>query len=250
VSCEQIRDLLHPYLDGELSLEKSLEIERHLAECPLCSERLERHQALRTALCEPGLYHLAPPRLRTDVLKTLHRRRRRSASLAVRARRWAAVAAVLTVAVLAGWGAFRGFTIPSPKELLAERVVSSHVRSNLPGSTLGVISADTHTVKPWFSGKVDFSPPVKNPAKEDYPLLGARLDYFDNHEVAVLVYQRQKHVIDLLVWPAGSETVEAPRTLSRQGYHLAHWSDASLTYWAVSDLNEAELLQFAELIRR
>jgi anti-sigma factor RsiW len=101
-------------------------------------------------------------------------------------------------------------------------------------------------VKPWFNGKLDFSPPVKDLA--GFPLLGGRLEYFDGHPAAALIYGRRKHVINLFTWPSVKSTVEAAQT--RNGYHLESWSGNGMTFWAVSDLNEAELHQFVSLYRQ
>jgi anti-sigma factor RsiW len=240
-------------MDGELGLERSLEIEQHIGQCSACSGALEKQQALRTALANPSLYHPAPAHLRKQVQAALRRTPRRASPFPVPVvlLRSVAIAASVACIALLGWGLLRLLSsVPSPGDVLAEQVVSSHIRSLMPGNPLGVISSDQHTVKPWFNGKVDFSPPVKDLADKGYPLVGGRVDYFGDRKVAVLVYQRHKHVINLLVWPAAADTGEASRDLTRQGYHLVHWTDGGLTYWAISDVNEKELQEFVELIRR
>ena len=130
-------------------------------------------------------------------------------------------------------------------------MVASHVRSlMLPGRDVDVASSDQHTVKPWFNGRLTFSPPVKKLDGAGFELVGGRLDYLDRQKVAALVYKRRSHVINLFVWPAADRSARPPRTLTDQGYHVIHWSEGDLTYWAVSDLNEAELREFVDLIGR
>ena len=138
--------------------------------------------------------------------------------------------------------------IPSSRsELIAGEIIASHARSILTGHLASVESSERHTVKPWLSSKLDFSPVVADLAGEGFPLLGARVDYVDRRPVAALVYARRKHVLNLFVWPeSGAAHVPASRRLSRQGYNVVHWSDGGMAYWVVSDLNAKELAQFAE----
>src|SRR5205085_811774 len=130
---------------------------------------------------------------------------------------------------------------------LTEQILAGHVRALQPGHLEDVASDDRHTVKPWFDGRIDFAPPVKDLAAQRFPLKGGRLDYLAGRPVAALVYQRDKHLIDLFVWPAAdSGAAAAPTTALRQGYNLVHWMQNGMNFWAVSDVEAAQLREFAE----
>jgi anti-sigma factor RsiW len=163
--------------------------------------------------------------------------------------RWLAVAASAAFVVILAWALVPRLYGLEPEQRVAQEVVSSHVRSLMVDHVADVMSSDQHTVKPWFNGKLDFSPPVKNLAKEGFPLVGGRLDYLENRAVAALVYQRQNHLINLFIWPATDDTHVNPRALIRQGYHLFHWSKAGMKYWVISDLNETALQEFVRLVQ-
>jgi anti-sigma factor RsiW len=129
-------------------------------------------------------------------------------------------------------------------QLLAEQVVSSHIRSLMANHLSDVVSTDQHTVKPWFSGKLDFAPVVTNLAPQGFPLVGGRLDYLDDRTVAALVYKHRQHTINLFLWPL-SDSDANPQILSIKGFNVVHWTQAHMNYWAVSDLNASELTEFA-----
>jgi len=135
------------------------------------------------------------------------------------------------------------------RDFSIDEIVSGHVRSLMADHLTDVASSDKHTVKPWFDGKLDFSPAVVDLADHGFPLVGGRLDYLGSRSVAALVYARQKHFINLFVWPSTREGDLGEPKSSRHGFHLIHWNAAEMSYWAVSDLNPAELEEFAGLIR-
>jgi anti-sigma factor RsiW len=248
VSCDEVRPFLCGYLDSELDLVRHVEIENHLLTCDDCSQIHRAQTALRSALESGELYYRAPATLERRLRMAARRAQRKPWLPRLLARDWigpaVAAAAVVVLAVLAGpllWG-------PSLTERVAQDVVSAHVRSLMPGHLTDVPSSDQHTVKPWFAGKLDFSPPVADLGGEGYPLVGGRLDYAAGRAVAVLVYRRGAHVVNLFVWPSGSTHDSAEAVDVRQGYNLLHWTRAQMNFWAISDLNTNELRQFGRLL--
>lgn len=247
--CEEISSLLSPYTDGELDLLRCVEIDRHVQECPACAAALERCRALNTMLEDPALYHQPPIDLHERVRASLRRARAgRGGRASFPWRRFGALAAAAALVAFGLWGALRGLSSPSTDELLAREVVAGHVRSLLVDHLVDVRSSDQHVVKPWFIGRVDFAPDVKELAQRDFPLVGGRLDYVGGQRVAAVVYRRNQHMINVFVWRAGGQD-RPPGHLEHQGYHLIRWTDNGRMFWVVSDLNERELGEFVELLR-
>ena len=137
---------------------------------------------------------------------------------------------------------------------LTGEIVAGHIRALQPGHLEDVASTDRHTVKPWFDGRIDFAPPVKDLAAERFPLRGGRLDYIGGRPVAALVYERDQHLIDLYVWPAAGDSAAAvttaPVLAQQQGYSVVHWTEGGMALWAVSDVEAGQLREFAEDWRR
>lgn len=252
MSCTETQELIHGYLDGELDLAHNLEIERHLRECPACAALDRRLRGLQSALRQGSLYFQPPQDLEKHVRAGLHKTitgGRPARALRIDWR-WAGIAAALVVTALAAWRLTVFFQAPGAADLLADEVVSSHVRSLMAAHLTDVPSSDRHTVKPWFNGKLDFSPAVEDFAAGGFALVGGRLDYLDHRAVAALVYQRRQHLINLFIWPAPDASDARIQTAARQGYHAVYWTRAHMNYWAVSDLNAAELGSFAEMYRK
>jgi len=247
MNCQTTKDLLNAYSDGELDVVNHLAIEEHFANCPDCSLVYENQRTLKAAMADNSLYFNAPPDLRNRIRQTVRQSNApRTAGIWV----WRLVPAfaVFGVAVILGLL----FIQPSPSsdDLLASEVVSGHVRSMMANHLTDVLSSDQHTVKPWFEGKLDFSPPVVDLAASGFPLVGGRLDYAGNRPVAALVYKRQQHFINLFVFPSNGNSDSGATMSVRQGYNLIHWSKSGMTFWAVSDLNLQELQEFAQGIQR
>jgi anti-sigma factor RsiW len=159
------------------------------------------------------------------------------------------VAASLLLSVAVSSGVSYSVFTPSATESLQQDVVASHVRSLQMEHITDVASSDQHTVKPWFLGKLDYSPPVEDFAAEGFPLIGGRLDYVSHRVAAALVYRHAQHPINLFILPS-REAESAPRASADSGYNVLHWTKDGMTFWAISDLNAAELGDFAKLLRR
>jgi anti-sigma factor RsiW len=247
VTCDDLQTLLHGYVDGELDLVRHLDIERHLADCPRCAGVCKQLQVLQAALKGERFHFTPPPALRRRIENSL-----RDLDDARPSHRrpwgWLALAAAAALIVVGAWVIHRA-TIAVADDRMIREVVACHVRSVMLDEHLyDVKSSDRHTVKPWFLGKVDFAPVVGDFAAAGFPLAGGRLDYLDDRPVTALVYHRRKHVINLFAWPAPQSTDAGPYALTRQGYQLLHWTRGGITYWAVSDLNAAEMRTFADLV--
>ena len=249
MTCAEVQAGIHGYLDGELDAVRNLEIEQHLQHCAVCSQAYEADQTLQRTIKTGSHYYSAPTDLRKRIQSSIRQVGKSEPIFPVMPWRWLAVAASVAFVVLLAWALIPSLHGVDAEQLVAQAVVSNHVRSLMVDHVADVMSSDQHTVKPWFTGKLDFSPPVKDLAKEGFPLVGGRLDYLDNRPVAALVYQRQNHLINLFIWPATDDTHVNLRALMRQGYHLFHWSKSGMTYWAISDLNETGLQEFVRLVQ-
>ncbi|HEX5410685.1 MAG TPA: anti-sigma factor [Terriglobia bacterium] len=266
MNCEEMRRLTHAFLDRELDLVRSMEIETHLESCAGCLLTFQKQQSLKSLVHSSSLYYRAPDSLEHRIRAGLREARDPSAKPEAGAVRtshprqtrwsrfptWSAAAAAFAVMVLTIVFLAPRWFRPSRQNPLAEEVVSSHIRSLMPNHLTDVVSSDQHTVKPWFDGRLDFSPSVIDLAREGFPLAGGRLDYLGGRPVAALVYQRRKHLINVFTWPdsASSGDSGAPvRVAASQGYNVYHWTRLGMVYWAVSDLNTEELSDFVRLLR-
>ena len=249
MNCQEATTLSHAYSDAELDLITTVELEKHLAGCPRCSKTLESVRALKATLNSSGLYVQAPDSLRRRIRAAVRPEGRKTARVDfwkwLVPGVWAPLAGLALIAVLLLPLINRSFSTGQ----LTQEVTAAHVRSLMLEHKTDVASSDQHTVKPWFEGKLDFAPPVTDLAAQGFPLVGGRLDYLQGRRVAALVYQRHKHFINLFVWPASNDSNTAPKKSVYQGYNLVEWNNAGMTFWAVSDLNSAELEQFEQLLK-
>ncbi len=162
--------------------------------------------------------------------------------------RWLALAASFVAVSFVSWNAAL-MTAASRDNAIENEVLAAHVRSLMvPGRMFDVESTDSHTVKPWFAGKIDFAPPVRDLAADGYPLTGGRLDYVDGHPVAALTYKARLHPVNVFVWPDASAADSAPKMQTVKGYSIVHWTRSGMRYWAVTDASPQEISRFAELL--
>ena len=248
MSCQQTRELIHGYLDGELDLVKSLEIEAHLKDCHACAQTCKGIRDLQLAVGNGALRFDPPANLEGRLRTALTRDSAPDPKPLTVRWRWLAAGISFVAVLTVIWIVAAMLTRESPGDVLAQEIVSSHVRSLMADHLTDVPSSDRHTVKPWFDGKLDFSPPVKDLSQQGFNLNGGRLDYIGNRPVAALVYQRGRHSINLFVWPSNEAPMDEKMSVS-QGYNVIRWSNGGMTYWVVSDLNLAELQQFVELLK-
>lgn len=253
MNCHETREVLGAYGDGELDAGRKREVESHLEECPECSRISAEDRAVAELVASRARRFEAPKALHEEVMAKLctevAERRVLPFPLKRNVRVWAIAAVALVGVFVAGVLVSRRGA--GEKDFLKEEIVASHVRSLMANHLADVASADRHTVKPWFDGKLTFSPPVVDLVAEGFPLIGGRLDYFDQHSVAALVYRRDKHIINLFVWPtnASREPTTERQPISAGGYHLVQWAEADMSFCAVSDVNIDELREFAKLAR-
>jgi anti-sigma factor RsiW len=250
VSCQEVQDLLHGYMDGELDLVRTLDIERHLQDCSICARVHAQQEALRSAMRGSALYFTPPGPLEQRIRAAVRGASNADTRVWRWSWRWLGLGAAAACVAIALWGVMPLWHNPSAPDYALQELVAGHVRSLMVDHLTDVTSSDSHTVKPWFEGKLDFSPPVPDLSQLGFRLVGGRLEYLAKRPVAALVYQRREHAINLFIWPAQAEAGDTETMLIRQGYHLGHWHASGMSYWAVSNLNQRELREFAQAVRQ
>jgi anti-sigma factor RsiW len=258
MNCDDSRIYLPAYLDDELDVAESLRVQKHLSECGGCRQAQDEQLALRSALRDPALYALPS----ADFAKRLEATVRRAAREEARSQRpswfewlrpgaflWVPAAAALVVVAAIGALLVMSRARSSHDQVIASAVLAGHIRSLQAGHLMDVPSSDRHTVKPWFQGRLDFSPPVPDLSELGWTLIGGRLDYVDQRPVAALIYQRRMHNVNVFVWPNHGFADNTIKQEDAQGYQILHWNGAEMTYWVISDLNNAELLDLAHALR-
>lgn len=240
-SCVDIQLLIQADVDGELGPADAARVSWHVERCPDCACLQARLTALSNRVRDEATRFRAPTHLQEAVRKRLPQRRR-----SLLARPAFATGASAALALAASLALFA--VLPRP-DTMPDWIVAAHIRALQPDHLVDVVSSEQHTVKPWFAGRLPFAPPVKDLSAEAFFLQGARLDALPGNTAATLVYKRRQHLIDLFIWPTGTDERDGRNAGVREGYNFVRWQSGGMTFWAVSDLNMKELGDFAGLWR-
>ena len=247
-------DLLPAYIDQQLDITNALAVERHMHDCARCQHD-HAQQSRISAHLRQGAHYIDAP---LDLISRIQSALPQDSPRLARSKywnifrdwdiNWQNMGAAMATLLAALWSVGLYMALPTAGQQLAAEVIASHARSLQIDHLFDVASSDQHMVKPWFNGKLDFSPPVTDLAAQGFPLAGGRLDYLDGHPVAALIYRRNQHPINLYMWPsAGKDSMRKQR--DSRGYHLLHWNSNGMEYWVISDVAENELEHFAEIMQ-
>lgn len=251
MNCELARTTVHPYFDRELDAVRSADFEAHAELCLECQAELNAADALHRRMHESDLFMPASPDLLARIRHQIAQETKENLSRNHAIRRsflvpaLAALAAAAVCLVL-----FLGFRSHDQSARITAELIDAHIRSLQPGHLTDVLSADQHTVKPWFDGKLDFIPPVFDFSQQGFPLVGGRLDVIDGHDVAVLVYSRRKHIINVFAWPYREARAALVNSGSRHGYNWLRWQSGEMEFCIVSDASAGDLRELQTLIRQ
>ena len=236
--------LIHAYLDDELDPVDALEMKRRIAADPALAAECERIEALRYLMRQQSPRESLPPGLRARVESAVGIRS------TVQRPSWRALAASVALAAVVASGSTWLTLQPHRVDATADMIVAAHVRGLMAPSATDVTSSDTHTVKPWFSGRIPQAPRVLDLASAGFPLSGGRVDVVSRSPSPTLVYLRRKHVISVTAIATPNAAEVGPRQINAQGYNILNWVQNGVSYWAVSDLNPKELGEFVSLFRK
>ncbi len=271
MTCQEALAYVEPYLDGELNVSETAAVDAHVATCEDCTRLVARQRAwrevvqqaprfrapqalgdrVRLAIAQPAIASAAPPAARVvSMPAAAPSAAAKPSSTWTRLAPWLAAAAAVLVSAAVTLGIWSLRQRSADVDLVAHDVISSHIRSLMAAHLTDVPSSDRHTVKPWFGGKVPYALTVPDLGSHGFVLDGGRLDYVNGRAVAALVYRRNQHVINVFVWPvaAGERAVQESR--HDLGYEAIAWTAGPQQYWAVSDLNDAELRAFVSLLQQ
>ncbi|HUL45389.1 MAG TPA: anti-sigma factor [Bacteroidota bacterium] len=248
MNCTEVGKILDAYLDNELDVVHSSAVEKHLSACEKCRKKAEARRSLIQLLRTADLMEPPPPELGLSVRNAVYGKELETPSTVSAFWRPVAIAAAVLFFIVLGFHLLLRHA-PAGSNVLADQLYQDHIRSLLANHLTDVVSSDQHTVKPWFDGKVNYSPLVKDLRDSGFALLGGRLDVLENQRVAAIVYGRRQHIINLFIWPQPGQNEAGMEDDSRSGYHLLSWSGNGMRYCAVSDLNTDELGEFVRMIR-
>jgi anti-sigma factor RsiW len=247
MKCEQASALLDAYVDAQLPAAEYKSLHEHIASCDECGPEVAAIERLREEILRSAPFYKAPPFVRAQIRSAL-RREQADVPVAVRGWGWLAYSASLLLAVMIGSGGTSIISGERQQSQIADEIIDSHLRSLLADHLTDVQSSDKHTVKPWFAGRTDLSPPGVDLAAQGFPLIGGRLDLSEGKPVPALVYRAGKHIINVFVLPVRPN--DLTESVKRRGYTLRHWTTGDLGYWAVSDAAPDEFDKFERDFRR
>ena len=239
---------VHAYLDGELDPTNALAVEKRMATDPALAAECERIDALQRLVRQHLPREAPPPGLRMRVETAVGMRRPRT-QFAHAQFSWRALAASIAVTAVVASSATSILRAPSQTDLVRDGIVDAHIRSLMASQPIDVASSDRHTVKPWFNGRIPQAPRVVDLARQDFPLVGGRIDVVGEVPVPTLVYGHAKHLISLTAVPDSGHANSQPVLSVVNGYNVYRWTEDGISYWAVSDVASADLDKFAELFR-
>src|SRR6201994_624504 len=242
MTCDEAEILLHALIDGELDAGHARDVESHVVTCPRCAPQLSAYREMSRQIADADLHYTAPPSLRQRIEASLpHQRRPRSRRSVL-----SGFAMGSALSAIAATGLFAIVLRRDDDQRIMSEVVSAHLRSLQAGHLTDVVSTDQHTVKPWFNGRLDVSPPVVDLTAQGFTLIGGRLDYVDARAIGAVVYRRRQHIINLFVAQTASTETRAAKMETMQGFNVRRWSQQGMNFWAVSDIAPDELTEFGE----
>lgn len=245
MTCDEAEILLHALIDGELDAGHTRDVEAHVAGCPRCAAALADYRFMSKTMADADLRYSAPLALRRRIEAALPQAQPQTLAPSRRSviRGFAMGSAV---SALAATGLVAIVLRNDDEQRLLSDVVSAHLRSLQAGHLIDVVSTDQHTVKPWFNGKLDVSPPVIDLTTQGFTLIGGRLDYVDARSIGAVVYRRRQHVINLFVAQTANTERRPARMETMQGFNVRRWSEQGMNFWAVSDIGPDELAEFGD----
>jgi anti-sigma factor RsiW len=245
MTCDEAEILLHALIDGELDAGHSRDVEAHVAGCPRCAAALADYREMSKAVAGANLHYRAPLALRRRIEASLPQAQPQASAPSRRSviRGFAMGSAM---SALAATGLVAIVLRNDDEQRLLSEVVTAHLRSLQAGHLIDVVSTDQHTVKPWFNGKLDVSPPVIDLTTQGFTLIGGRLDYVDARAIGAVVYRRRQHVINLFVAQTANTESRPAKMETMQGFNVRRWSEQGMNFWAVSDIGPDELAEFGD----
>ena len=249
MECQVSQKVMSAYVDDELDSSSMVQVAAHLAVCPVCTNACEHLLGFRRAIKTHGTRYSSPDQLAQRIKNPLLKEKRRAERRTRIPWAWINCGIATAASVAFAFTLMLYSAVPSNIERIEQEIIASHFRSLLPDHLADVASSDRHTVKLWFAGKLDFSPPVHDLAEEGVALIGGRLDYIEERPVAAMAYRRLQHVLNVYVWPDKSRSIGPMQVNSKQGYQLIHWTQYDMNYWVISDMDAQELMAFARLLR-